>query len=258
MDRHIAAGRYPLTRQLGATYLGLLLFIAISGLALAATLEIWHTTLQRDKEAELLVIGNEFRNALNAYYEAKPANVIGQPVRSGQRPKRLEDLLTDNRFTVPQRWLRKLYVDPMTGRPEWGVVTLPDGQITGVHSLSDETPLKQAGFKNNDADFNDKTRYAEWVFAPKIKGPTTAGGIVVQNSLGGEMGSSGGGGSAPMGTGSGGVDNNESTLGGGTGQSRPRYTRQWREQSGVVMGEVTPRHLPNAKLREQQNTKESP
>jgi hypothetical protein len=178
MGRPIALGDLHLGQQTGLTYIGLLIFVAASSFAIAATFEVWHTRVQREKEAELLFIGNEFRNALQGYYEAKAANVIGQPVRRGQRPRQLADLVSDGRFASPQRWLRKIYVDPMTGASDWGLVTLPDGQITGVYSLSDKKPFKSSGFLERDVDLAGKTKYSEWVFSAKLKQVGSGSGTI--------------------------------------------------------------------------------
>ena len=59
---------------------------------------------------------------------------------------RLEELLQDPRYPDIRRYLRKIYLDPMTGSAEWGLVTGPGGEIYGVHSLSGDEPLKKANF----------------------------------------------------------------------------------------------------------------
>ena len=40
-----------------------------------------------------------------------------------------------------------------------------DGGFTGVHSLSENMPLKTAGFAVRDAAFEGKTKYSDWQFA---------------------------------------------------------------------------------------------
>jgi hypothetical protein len=59
--------------------------------------------------------------------------------------------------------LRRVYPDPITGSEKWGIVPSPDGGIAGVFSLSDERPLKVAGFVT-DKKFEDAERYADWKF----------------------------------------------------------------------------------------------
>ena len=68
------------------------------------------------------------------------------PVSGLQRyPATLEDLLRDGRVPGIKRHLRKIFVDPMTGKTEWGLIK-EGGRIIGVHSLSANKPLKQGGF----------------------------------------------------------------------------------------------------------------
>lgn len=142
----------------GFTYLAVLFMVAIMSGGLALIGEVWHTSAAREKEAELLHIGNEYRKAIERYY------------RSGanQYPKSLADLVKDPRQPGTVRHLRRLYPDPITGKGEWGLVKSADGGIAGVHSLSEGAPLKVAGFAVRDASFEGKTKYADWqfVFAP--------------------------------------------------------------------------------------------
>jgi type II secretory pathway pseudopilin PulG len=142
----------------GFTYVGVLLLVAVTGLALSATSTVWHFEVQREKERELLFIGNEFRTALDRYAAATLAG-------GGRRfPTRLEDLLLDERYAAKRRHLRRLYIDPMTGKDEWGVVRTADGQIIGVHSLSKGETIKRANFDLRDSGLTGRASYDQWVF----------------------------------------------------------------------------------------------
>lgn len=143
--------------QAGFTYLGLLFAVAMLSAGVATTGEVWHTAQQRQKEQELLFIGNEFRQAIRLYY----ANTPG-PVK--HYPNTLDDLLKDPRYPNTKRYLRKLYCDPMSGQAEWGLVELPGVGIVGIHSLSDAVPLKNSNFSNADLEFQGKASYSEWTF----------------------------------------------------------------------------------------------
>lgn len=130
--------------------------VAVSGLMLASVGEIYSRTKQREKEAELLFIGQQFRTAIQNYYERSPG---------AQRfPGSLDELLEDKRFPMTTRHLRRIYVDPMTGKPEWGFVTGPDDRIMGVHSLSTSEPLKKGNFSEANDSLKDKSKYTEWKF----------------------------------------------------------------------------------------------
>ncbi|MEI6719586.1 MAG: type II secretion system protein [Betaproteobacteria bacterium] len=102
----------------------------------------WHTAVRRSQEAQLIFIGQEFKAAIKSFYDATPG-------AAKQLPKSLEDLLLDTRFPTVRRHLRRLYVDPLTGRAQWGLVATPAG-ISGVYSLSQMEPFKNRGTTSAD------------------------------------------------------------------------------------------------------------
>ena len=142
----------------GFTFIGLLIIVAIMGVGLLAVGEVWHSARQREKEQELLFVGNQFRRAISSYYLHAPAANKQQPY-----PNKLEDLLKDPRYPSTQRYLRKVYPDPISGSSEWGVVT-KNGGIFGVYSLSEKAPIKQENFRPSEKDFEGKTKYSDWQF----------------------------------------------------------------------------------------------
>ena len=144
-------------RTQGFTYLGLLFAIVLLGIVLSITGVVWHTQMRREKEQELLFVGEQYRQALSSYHAVL---VNGQ----GKLPNSLDELLEDRRFPMPVRHLRKRYVDPVTNSPEWGLVRIGDG-IAGVFSLSTEAPLKMAGFGTCCTDFDNARGYADWKFS---------------------------------------------------------------------------------------------
>ena len=160
-------------RQGGFTYLGLIVFVFIIGLVGAATLKVEAMLRRAQLERELLDAGMQFGLALDSYAAATPR---GQP----RAPMRLENLLRDQRFPNPRRHLRKLFIDPVTGKAEWGLVRAGEaGPILGVHSLSQATPLKQANFEPYFAGFENREHLAQWRFMARETGaqvqPVVAG-----------------------------------------------------------------------------------
>src|SRR5262245_51578615 len=114
-------------RQRGFTYLTALLLVAVMGVGLAATGELWSQTRQREKETELAWIGNQYVQAIGIYYHRSPGTVK-------RYPQKLEDLIEDRRFLTTQRYLRRQYADPLTGKADWTLVPSPEGGIQGVRS----------------------------------------------------------------------------------------------------------------------------
>jgi len=144
-------------RARGFTYLAVLFIVAILMGGLALVGEVWETSARREKEAELLFIGNQYRRAIGLYYDSTPGGVK-------RYPRTLEDLVKDPRQPATQRHLRKFYPDPVTGKNEWGFVKAPDGGILGVHSLSEQPPVKIGGFRVRDAGLEGAQKYADWKF----------------------------------------------------------------------------------------------
>jgi len=104
-------------RQAGFTYLTILFAIAVAGVTLAKTGIDWSQANQREKERELLFVGDQYRQAIALFYERTPGVIK-------RYPSRLEDLLSDTRYNPPQRYLRRLYRDPVTNQ-KWGVGVRP-------------------------------------------------------------------------------------------------------------------------------------
>jgi len=145
----------------GFTYIALLVAIVIIGITLGSAAKSWQHVSQRDKEEELLFRGNQYRLAIENYYNAQGRR---------QFPNSIEDLLMDNRTPAGKRHLRQQYKDPITGEDFELVRDMFHGNgIKGVYSKSEKTPIRQTGFPEELKDFEGKTRYNDWQF---IKEPT--------------------------------------------------------------------------------------
>lgn len=145
-------------REAGFTYLTALFAVALLGGGLALAGEVWETSVKREREAELLFAGNAYRAAIERYFLSGPQR---------QYPRGLEELLEDPRRPGTERYLRRLYPDPVTGQP-FELVKAPDGGIVGVHSASEAAPLKIAGFRKRDAAFEGAAKYADWKFVHTV------------------------------------------------------------------------------------------
>lgn len=155
-------------RQGGIAYIGLLLAIALIGVVAGTAADVYQQSRQRQREADLLWIGQQFRAAILSYRDAHPSHSY---------PPTFDDLLRDPRFVGTLRHLRRIYPDPFTGKPDWELIRAPEGGIAGIRSRAAGTPIKQDNFRPRDAQFAGKTRYADWEFSaiPPAPVPGTPG-----------------------------------------------------------------------------------
>jgi type II secretory pathway pseudopilin PulG len=148
----------------GFTYIALLAAIIIIGISMGAAGKYWQNVVQREKEEELLFRGDQYRLAIERYYYAIPI-----PGRM-QYPASIDDLLKDGRTHTGKRHLRQKYKDPMTGEDFVEIRDQVTRRISGVHSASDKTPLKQANFPEPyQQEFAGKTKYSDWKFVPVLQ-----------------------------------------------------------------------------------------
>lgn len=150
-------GEYRRTRQRGAVLLVVMLFVLVSTLAASSLVQSYQTQARREKEEQLLFVGDQYRRAIASYYSVVP------PGGARSLPQRIEDLLSDQRFPTAMQHLRKAYPDPMTGQADW-VLVRGSGGIAGVHSRSTLEPYKQAGFEPRYQLFGGRKSYTEWMF----------------------------------------------------------------------------------------------
>ena len=143
--------------QEGFTYIGILFAVALVGTQLAVAGVIWSFAQDRQKERELLFVGEQFRTAISRYY-------LNPQGPQKEYPKRLDDLVRDSRYPGTVRHIRKLYADPITGKVRWNLITTPDCSIIGVYSQSGKAPIKVGNFPIAQKVFEKKQRYSDWRF----------------------------------------------------------------------------------------------
>lgn len=137
----------------GFTLMGALIMVAALGAGLTAYGQMASHATQREKEAELLFRGNQYRQAIESYYK-----------KERKYPRDLSELVEDKRYPTPARHLRKLYPDPITGQAEWSTMEAPGGGIMGVFSNSEAEPIKTGAFNLANKTFADAKRYMDWQF----------------------------------------------------------------------------------------------
>ncbi|ODS59457.1 MAG: hypothetical protein ABS36_00535 [Acidobacteria bacterium SCN 69-37] len=167
----------------------LLVAMAVTAVWMGAALPAWRQQVQREKEAELIFRGEAIARAIYLYRQ-----------KNGQSlPPNLDTL-------VNQRFLRRKYLDPITGKdflPVAGATAAGgstfgggglQGGIIGVRSTSNETSIRI---------YNNQQTYSQWAFDFTLEQQRAGGGAVFMPSgdgRGGGGGRQGGG----RGTGGGG------------------------------------------------------
>jgi general secretion pathway protein G len=118
-------------------------------------------TMQRERESELRLDLRLMRSAIDDYKHLSDQGMIQVEIGTEGYPKALEDLA--NGVTIvgqltKKKFLRRVPIDPMTGKAEWGLRSYQDemdatdwgGQnVYDVYSLSKGTAL-------------DGTKYKDW------------------------------------------------------------------------------------------------
>jgi type II secretory pathway pseudopilin PulG len=161
-----------LHNQRGATLMVVLVIVVVMGLMLGMAGRSWKSILQKEREEELLFRGEQYRRAIESYFNVAHGGKAGA---QGLYPNKLEDLLKDPRSAQTVRHLRRIYKDPMTGDDfelvqGGGEITGLQGVgqklggIRGVRSTSGLEPFRTAGFQKPYEKFNNATAYNGWEF----------------------------------------------------------------------------------------------
>jgi type II secretory pathway pseudopilin PulG len=158
--------------QGGFVLIGVLVALSLAALVAVQSGQRLADMRQRASEAELLSIGDQYRQAIESYWRLSPGGVRTLPVR-------LEDLVLDPRFPQPRRHIRKLYSDPMDLDSTWGVLRV-GGAVVGVYSQAEGVPFKQNGFADGQIGFDNAQSYSSWHFnarVPTVQRPPSAAPI---------------------------------------------------------------------------------
>lgn len=117
-------------KQSGFTLLAVLVAMVLLALATTQVVSVLAQQAQREREAQLIWVGEAFRRAIGQYYENSPGTLK-------RWPRDLSDLVEDKRFVTLRRYVRKIYADPITRGNDWGIIRASDGGVQGIYSLSD-------------------------------------------------------------------------------------------------------------------------
>ena len=149
------------TTESGFTLLELIITTSILLILSSAALPVLKFTVIRAKEAELRRDLREMRDAIDRFKDAADLNLVRVSAGSEGYPPDLDSLVKGVDYGSAgqkKRYLRRIPVDPMTGRAEWGLRSVQDdpdatswggNNVFDVHTASTATAL-------------DGTKYADW------------------------------------------------------------------------------------------------
>jgi general secretion pathway protein G len=153
---HHARSRH---RRRGVTLIELIVAVTILLILTSAAVPIVRVQIKREKEVELRRDLWEMRDAIDHYKDLADRNAFQIKVGSEGYPPDLETLVKGVDSQGKKiRFLRRIPVDPMTGKAEWG-----------MHSMQDDPQSSSWGGQNvfdvftksNGAGL-DGTKYSDW------------------------------------------------------------------------------------------------
>jgi len=135
---------------------------AILAILSSAAIPIMRFTIIHQKETELRRDLREMRDAIDRYKDYSDKGKIRIEVGSEGYPPDLKTLVEGVTVgagnTAKVRFLRKIPVDPMTGRADWGLRAVqddPDSRSWGGSNVFDV-------YSKSGATATDNTQYADW------------------------------------------------------------------------------------------------
>jgi len=149
----------PKRGERGLTLVELIVTVAILTILASAAVPVMRFKVKRDRERELRRDLWEMRDAIDHYKDAADRGAFQTKVDSQNYPPDLDTLVSGVDVQGKKvRFLRRIPIDPMTGKAEWGMRSMQDdptsdsfgGQsVFDVYSKSQGTAL-------------DGTKYSDW------------------------------------------------------------------------------------------------
>jgi general secretion pathway protein G len=145
----------------GFTFAELAMVAAMMAILAAVAIPTGRFIVKREREAELRLDLRLMRNAIDDYKHLADQGMIQVELGTEGYPKTLDDLVNGVDIVgqeTKRKFLRRIPIDPMTGKQEWGLRSYQDdpqstawgGQnVYDVFSLSQGTAL-------------DGTKYKDW------------------------------------------------------------------------------------------------
>lgn len=146
-------------RASGFSLVELIVAVTILLVLVSLAIELPRVAIVRARERELRHDLWAMRDAIDRYKDAADRGAFQIKVGSEGYPPDLETLVNGIDMAGKKvRFLRKIPVDPMTGKPEWGLRSMqddPQSESWGGQNVFDV-------FSKSDATALDGTKYKDW------------------------------------------------------------------------------------------------
>ena len=143
----------------GLTLVELIVTVAILAILAAGAAPIARFKVKRDKERELRYDLWTMRDAIDKYKDAADRGAFQTKVDSQNYPPDLDTLVNGVDVQGKKvKFLRRIPVDPMTGKPDWGLRSMQDDPTSdsyGGQSVFDVYSKSQGTALNG-------TKYSDW------------------------------------------------------------------------------------------------
>jgi general secretion pathway protein G len=146
-------------QERGLTLVELIVTVTILAILDSAAVPIARFKIKREKERELRRDLWEMRDAIDHYKDAADRGAFQTKVDSQNYPPDLETLVTGVEVqTKKVRFLRRIPVDPMTGKAEWGLRSMQDDPKSDSYSGDSVFDV----YSKSTGIAMDGTKYSDW------------------------------------------------------------------------------------------------